>query len=745
MAPRNPQYSHLIIKEGDIEVVNHSPQGRTIPVSRDFRAHGQLLLDGMEHIIAKHSTVTSSLGNNKVAFEITLHESQKFQDKTRREFLKNNKICINIIKNQNQAIASATIADFNKFENKVKEYKNTNRNKSEFQFIDSIAPIEIGEKQISQIKEIAQNLAFKNEKFDIQAVFLPELTADEYQTTISNFKKNIKNIGGNLIREPYQLTNGMIVARFKISGKDINTISADDAIYRIEETASYSFEPSESKLTGNLEYSINKDIDPESLPCVVVIDGGIDFSASPQIEPFVLEHLSYEHNEYNNFQHGTAVASRVIFGESIDVQIKTGVLTPKARVIDACIFDTKILTEDNLIEKIKYIVEHYHEKAQIFNLSVNSSRAIDQNTMSLLGYEIDALIHKYKIIFTISAGNHNLWQFTDNYSDILDDDDAIIASPAEATLALTVGAVNNERDPNGLTNKDEISPYSRIGLGFAQNEKPDIVAYGGNISIANRTNFGITAISNNGQFITTSGTSFAAPVIASNAAQIIKYVHNGNNMAPLLTKLLMIHSAKQLWDTEGLKEEDKSFYKKLYGNGLCNIEDALFSEESKVTFLCTGTMNRLNKQRVKFYIPELTSEKPRKNPFIVKITCLSDPIIDYQKGEEYLGVFIDASLHKLTSSGKNTSANPAKTLTGRRKWQPYQHFENVFYTVQPGDWELWLQLNTRWDVADDFEVPYALAITIEDPLRQMALYSAIQNEVENRYDLMIQPETRIQI
>ena len=58
---------------------------------------------------------------------------------------------------------------------------------------------------------------------------------------------------------------------------------------------------------------------------------------------------------------------------------------------------------------------------------------------------------------------------------------------------------------------------------------------------------------------------------------------------------------------------------------------------------------------------------------------------------------------------------------------------------------MWLQLYTRWDIADDFEVPYALAITIEDPLRQMELYSSIQNEVENRYDLMIQTKTRVQI
>ena len=167
MAPQNPKYSHLIIKEGDIEIVKYDPQGRTKPVPRNFGAHGQLLLDGMEHIITKHSTVTSSLGTNKVAFEIKLHESQKFQDKNRREFLENNKIRINAIKNQNQAIASAAITDFNKFENKVREYKNTSKNKSEFQFIDSITPIEIEEKQISDIKEVAKNTALKDEKFEM--------------------------------------------------------------------------------------------------------------------------------------------------------------------------------------------------------------------------------------------------------------------------------------------------------------------------------------------------------------------------------------------------------------------------------------------------------------------------------------------------------------------------------------------------------------------------------------------------
>ena len=738
------KYPHLIIKEGDIQKIEYEPQGRTKSITRNIEEHGQYLLDGIEQIITKQSSKISSLDNNNLIFEIKLHESQKFQNKERMEFLKKNKIRINVIKNQNQAIVSAMISDFNSFEKKVFEYKNSKRNLYEFQFIDSISTVNIEEKKISGLKEASNNSALKDKRFDVQAVFLPGLTTEEYETTLETFKNNIEKIGGRLIRKPYELTNGMVIARLEVSGKDLNTISSDEAVFRIEETLSYSYEPCEALFSGKIKFKVDESEPLESLPCVVVIDGGIDFSARPEIEPYVADHFEYEHNIYNNYSHGTAVASRIIFGENIDIQIKTGILKPKARVIDACVFDTDNLTEDVLIEKIKNIVEKYHNVSRIYNLSVNSGMPIDQNNMSLLGYEIDALIQKYNIIFTISSGNHNIWQVTDDYSNIIDDDDAIIASPAESVLALTVGAVNNEDDPNSLTKKDEVSPYSRIGLGFAQNEKPDIVAYGGNVSVANKTNFGITAISNNGQIVTTSGTSFAAPIIASNAAQIIKYI-NDDALSLLLTKVLLIHSAQPLWEKEGLKEEDILIYKKLYGNGFCNVEKALFSEESRVTFLCTGTMNRLNKQRVKFYIPQILSQQPYKDAFIVKITCLSLPPIDYQKGEEYLGAYVNASLHKKGAKGDMKLANPKAILTGRRKWQPYQHFENVFYKTNPGDWELWLQLWTRWEVEDDQEIPYAVAITIEDPQGKMELYSAIQSEVKNRYDLMIRPETRIQL
>ena len=122
------KYPHLIIKEGDIQKIEYEPQGRTKSITRNIEEHGQYLLDGIEQIITKQSSKISSLDNNNLIFEIKLHESQKFQNKERMEFLKKNKIRINVIKNQNQAIVSAMISDFNSFEKKVFEYKNSKRN-----------------------------------------------------------------------------------------------------------------------------------------------------------------------------------------------------------------------------------------------------------------------------------------------------------------------------------------------------------------------------------------------------------------------------------------------------------------------------------------------------------------------------------------------------------------------------------------------------------------------------------------
>ena len=78
------------------------------------------------------------------------------------------------------------------------------------------------------------------------------------------------------------------------------------------------------------------------------------------------------------------------------------------------------------------------------------------------------------------------------------------------------------------------------------------------------------------------------------------------------------------------------------------FDRALNSNDYSATFVCCGELDRLNKQRVKFYMPKLMSEKSsRSNPVVVTVTCATLPPLDRSKGTEYLGAYATTSLHKI--------------------------------------------------------------------------------------------------
>jgi hypothetical protein len=88
-----------------------------------------------------------------------------------------------------------------------------------------------------------------------------------------------------------------------------------------------------------------------------------------------------------------------------------GRLTPHATVIDACVLGSGTLPEDELILRIKEVVETFHERAKVYNLSMNAQRPIQQNRISLIAYEIDNLSRNLELysqfrLATIKFGEH---------------------------------------------------------------------------------------------------------------------------------------------------------------------------------------------------------------------------------------------------------------------------------------------------------------------------------------------------
>lgn len=188
-----------------------------------------------------------------------------------------------------------------------------------------------------------------------------------------------------------------------------------------------------------------------------------------------------------------------------------------------------------------------------------------------------------------------------------------------------------------------------------------------------------------------------------------------------------------------MDEDEEELLATLYGRGLSNPQRSIFSTKSRVTFVRTGELNRVTKERVRFFMPSILAAQPGRNTAKVTVTCVSRPPIDRTKGSDYLGAYVSASLHK-SSVTHLPSANPPNSQ-GRRKWDVCHHFHRLFSRFNAGDWQIWLELMARWDVADDYSVPYALAVSIEDLSGLLDIHNDIEVESNGRF----RPLTSIQI
>jgi len=165
---------------------------------------------------------------------------------------------------------------------------------------------------------------------------------------------------------------------------------------------------------------------------------------------------------------------------------------------------------------------------------------------------------------------------------------------------------------------------------------------------------------------------------------------------------------------------------------LSNPENSKYSSSYRVTFVRTGELNRKTKQRVKFHMPTVLAKTKGRNKARVIVTCVTQPPVDKDKGSGYLGAYVSASLHKIDTKGQNKTSNPSVS-DGRKKWDTCYHFEETFSDFSPGSWEVWLELFTRWDIDDEQNISYALAVTIEDLTETNDIYSEILLETHGRF------------
>lgn len=154
----------------------------------------------------------------------------------------------------------------------------------------------------------------------------PQVQARAEERLIALIQQN----QGVIQSKPYKLSDGTPIVRAEIPLGKLEEISGDTIVSHVAPTGFYATSPMYA-VPAQKQMSLNPNVSIDELPIVAVLDTGVDFP--PELEPLIVEHWVPTGAAPGDKKHGTNVAGKVAF-ENLGEQLASGVLTPRARIID---------------------------------------------------------------------------------------------------------------------------------------------------------------------------------------------------------------------------------------------------------------------------------------------------------------------------------------------------------------------------------------------------------------------------
>jgi len=231
-------------------------------------------------------------------------------------------------------------------------------------------------------------------------------------------------------------------------------------------------------------------------------------------------------------EHGAFVASRVVFGEhaGMDELVQS---TGRCSYYDAIVADypdgsgRNDRVNDKIVMEALRGVRGAAPDVRVFNLSIGDVRPlsdfanVEQREKRLMLQDLDNFVFASDAIVVVAAGN-SLQGVIPNpmYPDHYEDPGWALGPWACGFNTLVCGAFAPRVSTNGLAQAGWPSPFSRVGPGLCDAPVPSFGAEGGNADDAFRSppGHGVWGFSGNGLPEDHAGTSYAAPILAREAA-----------------------------------------------------------------------------------------------------------------------------------------------------------------------------------------------------------------------------------
>lgn len=386
-----------------------------------------------------------------------------------------------------------------------------------------------------------------------------------------------------------------------------NVLLLPDEFLRLKESAPYlicmavsDFSLAElPDVVSEAEYRKGKIGLPSNEPTIGVID--TLFDENVYFNKWVEYHEEIDTKKISpspeDYGHGTALSSLIVDLPNLNPELDDGCGHFRVRHFGVAL-KRGGMTSFSLMKKIEAIVSS-NADIHVWNLSLGSSRPINENFISPEASILDQLQVKYpNIIFIVAGTNSEPGRATTK-----------IGSPADSINSIVVNSVR----------KSDLKPasYSRSGPALSFFIKPDVSYFGGDYNEA-------LNVSYPHKIVEAWGTSFAAPLIARKVCYMMDIL----NMSRESAKALLVDSAIG-WE-RSFNLEDSN----LIGRGIVpiDINDIVKAQADEIKFFIDGVSIKYLSYEYDLPVP---FNKDKAFPYIARATLCYFPKCSRNQGVDY--------------------------------------------------------------------------------------------------------------
>ena len=478
---------------------------------------------------------------------------------------------------------------------------------------------------------------------------------------------------------------------------------------------------------------------PASL--VGVIDGGISDVLGDWIEDrFDLLDPSARDTDHGTFISGLLVAANSLNADYLSNQ------APGCAVIDIGVLPadpggTGIPFQkyypngvSDFMDEVETAVQEYRQRlgVRVFNFSLNFVAPGNPARYGYAAQRLDEIARANDVIFVISAGNLEVAeQRAEWHQDpqraiaaLVSEAGTTITEPAESLFNISVSALNPPNLPNQVPYA--LTTYSRRGPGLRGAIKPDFAHIGGSGTSDPHLGTGLASINSDGTLTNGAGTSYAAPLVAKQLADLDSLIEGDVTRETLIA--LMVHHAAMpaVMKHPAVLPAARD----LAGFGMpSTAEDMLQGPDSEITLVFNGTILPKEQHTLVFGWPEALVENGKCRGY-ARLTLVARPVLAYEHGDERVRVNIEAKLMQENGKGGFSSAlSPVNRPSGSRvprsepelleaqKWQVVKCFETAKMRGkgESSTWKFLVEYLTRAEEQLPMAgVEFAAILTISD-------------------------------